>query len=251
MLLDGRNAIIYGGGGPVGGAVARAFARDGASVFLAGRTMARLETVAAGIRADGGTVACAEVDALDEQAVDAHADSVGTIDVSVNVIADSDVQGTPMVDMSLADYLSPVVTAVSSKFLTARAAARHMIRQGGGVIMALGGTVDRSHGPFRDYNLGGMGVTFDAVESMRRQLATELARYGIRVITLRTNGLPETIAADYAQRKTITDMIVGQTLTGRAATLDDVGRVAVFAASDWASTLSGAAINMTGGAELD
>jgi 3-oxoacyl-[acyl-carrier protein] reductase len=253
MLLEGKNAIIYGGGGSVGGAVARAFGREGARVFLAGRTRATLEKVADQIRGAGGAAETAEVDALNERSVDEHAAAVvaeaGSIDVSFNVISDSDVQGTPMIDMSLEDYLSPVVTAVSSKFLTARAAARHMAGQRSGVIMAFGGPGDRSS--MRHYNLGGLLVAFDAVESMRRQLASELAPYGIRVVTLQTGGLPETIPVGADRRKAIEDDLVGRTLTGRAASLEDVGNVAVFAASDWARTMTGAAINMTCGVVLD
>jgi 3-oxoacyl-[acyl-carrier protein] reductase len=250
MLLEGRNAIIYGGSGSIGGAVARAFAREGARLFLAGRTRSTLEKVADEVRAAGGAAETAVLDALNERAVDAHADAVaaeaGSIDVSLNVIADSDVQGTPMIDMSLADYLSPVVTAVSSKFLTARAAARHMVRQGSGVILMFGGTAG---GSVRNHHLGGLLAAFDAVESMRRQLATELAPHGVRVVTLRTGGIPEAIPLEW--RAKIETELAGQTLTGRAATLTDVGNVAVFAASDWARTVTGAAINMTCGAALD
>ncbi|SDD78702.1 SDR family NAD(P)-dependent oxidoreductase [Actinokineospora iranica] len=253
LLLDGKNAVVYGGGGSVGGAVARAFARAGARVFLAGRTAVSLERVAAVIRAEGGVAETAVVDALDEGAVDDHADGVvamaGSLDVSLNVIADSDVQGTPMVEMSLADYLSPVVTAVTSKFLTARAAARHMVRQGSGVIMMFGGTGDRA--PMRAYHLGGLLTAFDAVEAMRRQLAAELGPSGVRVVTLQTSGIPESIPADADQRAAIEADLIARTLTGRAATLADVGDVAVFAASDWARTVTGAAINMTCGAVLD
>ncbi|MDT7724098.1 MAG: hypothetical protein QOI21_674, partial [Actinomycetota bacterium] len=172
MLLEGRNAIVYGGGGSVGGAIATAFAREGARVFLAGRTRATLEEVADRIRGAGGVAETAEVDALDASSVDEHADAVaalaGGIDVSVNVISDSDVQGTPMIDMSLEDYLRPVATALSSKFLTSRTAARHMIKRRSGVIMMFGGSGDR--GPMRDYHLGGIHAAFDVVESMRRQL---------------------------------------------------------------------------------
>jgi 3-oxoacyl-[acyl-carrier protein] reductase len=111
VLLEGRNAVIYGGGGAIGGAVARAFAREGARVFLAGRTLAGLEAVAADIRDAGGTADTAEVDALDERAVDAHADAVasraGGIDVCMNVISHGDVQGTPFVEMAVEDYLRP------------------------------------------------------------------------------------------------------------------------------------------------
>jgi NAD(P)-dependent dehydrogenase (short-subunit alcohol dehydrogenase family) len=253
MLLDGRNAIVYGGGGRIGGAIARAYARNGAYVFLAGRTLEPLEKVAGDIRAAGGRAGTAIVDALDERSVDTHADEVaataGSIDVSVNVIADSDVQGTPMAGMSPADYLSPVLTAVRSKFLTSRAAARHMRAQRSGVILAFGGSGD--HTAARRHALGGLLTGFEAVEAMRRQLATELGGHGIRVVTLRTGGVPESIPHGFEGRDRIEADLVAQTLLGRTATLEDVGNVAVFAASDWARTITGAAINMTCGAVLD
>jgi NADP-dependent 3-hydroxy acid dehydrogenase YdfG len=75
-LLEGRNAIVYGWGGGIGSAVARTFARDGAQVFLAGRTRETLAAVAKDIAAAGGTAQVAVVDALDEAAVDAHVDDV-------------------------------------------------------------------------------------------------------------------------------------------------------------------------------
>ncbi|MET0493922.1 MAG: SDR family oxidoreductase [Actinoplanes sp.] len=248
MLLDGRNAIIYGGGGSIGGAIARAYAAQGARLFLAGRTPATLEAVGDPIGAE-----IAEVDTLDERAVDEHADAVaaaaGSIDISVNVIADSDVQGTPMTRMPLEDYLSPVVTSVRSKFLTSRAAARHMIPRRSGVILFFGGEGDRR--AHRDYSLGGLLTAFDAIEAMRRQLACELGEHGIRVVTLRTGGVPEAIPAAFAGRAAIEADLRKETLLGRTATLEDVGHVAVFAASDWARTLTGAALNMTCGAVLD
>jgi 3-oxoacyl-[acyl-carrier protein] reductase len=70
VLLEGKNAVIYGAGGSIGGAVARAFAREGARVFLAGRTLESLEEVAGQIRSAGGVAETAQVDALDERAVD-------------------------------------------------------------------------------------------------------------------------------------------------------------------------------------
>ncbi|MEU0558340.1 SDR family oxidoreductase [Dactylosporangium sp. NPDC006015] len=252
MLLAGRNAIIYGGGGSVGGAIARAFGRAGARVFLTGRTLATLDAVAADVRASGGAADTAAVDALDEHAVDAHAAAVvaatGRIDIAVNVIADADVQGTPMIDMTVEDYLAPVVQSVRSKFITSRATARHMVRDGrGGVLLFFGGAGD----PPRDFHLGGLQAGFQAVEHMRRQLATELGPHGVRVLTLRTGGLPDSIPADAPAREAIEKSITGQTLLGRAATLADVGDVAVFAASDLARTMTGTAVNVTCGAMLD
>jgi len=252
MLLAGKQAVIYGAGA-IGGAIAGAFAREGATVFLAGRTRARLEALAEEIRAAGGAAETAEVDALDERAVDAHADAVaasaGSIDVCVNVIADNDVQGTPLVEMAVEDFLAPVVTNLRSKFLTSRAAARHMIPQRAGVILALGGSGDR--GPMTAHDLGGLQVAFDGVEALRRQLAAELGRHGIRVVTLRTNGIPEAIPADYEGRDRIAAMIERETLLGRAATLEDVGHVAAFVASDRARTMTAATANISFGAYDD
>ena len=248
MLLDSRTAIIYGAGGAIGGAVARAFAREGARLHLAGRTLAKLDALAAEL---GGTVETAELDALDEAAVDAHADAVaaaaGGIDISLNVIGHGDVHGTALAEMDVEDFMRPVTTAARSHFLTARAAARHMIPRRTGVILAFGGSGD----PLRDYYIGGTQVAFDAVEMLRRQLSAELGRHGIRVVTLRTGGIPDTLPADFEGRDAIIEGIVAPTMLGRAATLEDVGNVAVFAASDWARSVTAAALNMSCGALLD
>jgi 3-oxoacyl-[acyl-carrier protein] reductase len=251
MLLDGKTAVIYGGGGAIGGAVARAFGRERARVFLAGRTLAKLDAVADDIRAAGGAAETAEVDALDAASVDAHTDAVaaeaGSLDISFNLISHGVVQGTPMVEMELDDYVQPVATAVSTTFLTARAAARHMISGQGGVILIFGG----SGPPLRGYSLGGLQVAFEALESMRRQLSSELGRDGVRVVTLRTGGVPETIPdPDGSMRETIAD-IEDTTMLGRAATLEDVGNAAALAASDRARTMTAATINVSCGALID
>jgi 3-oxoacyl-[acyl-carrier protein] reductase len=143
VLLEDKNAVIYGAGGSIGGAAARAFAREGAKVHLAGRTLESLEEVAGQIRSAGGVAETAQVDAIDEQAVDQHADAVvasaGGIDVSFNLISVGDVQGTPLAEMPLEDFEQPIMTAVRTQFLTSRSAARHMISQGSGVILFFGG----------------------------------------------------------------------------------------------------------------
>ena len=246
MLLEGRNAVIYGGGGSIGGAVARAFAREGAIVHLAGRTQETLDAVAEGIRSRGGAAETAVLDALDEKAVDAHADSLPSLDISLNVITHGDVQGTPLAEMSLADFERPAVTAIRTMFITTRAAARRMMRQRSGVILVFGGYGD----PLRDHNLGGLQVAFGAQEYLRRNLAAELGSYGIRALTLQTGGVPESIPDDFAGKDAIERSLVAPTLLGRAASLEDVGNVAVFAASDWARTMTGSALNITCGTEI-
>jgi 3-oxoacyl-[acyl-carrier protein] reductase len=251
MLLEDKSAVIYGGGGAIGGAVARAFAREGAKVFLAGRTRAKLEVVAEQIRSAGGIAEIAQVDALDRRAVDEHADAVATsaggIDISFNLISHGDVHGTPMAEMDLEDYARPVVTAVRTTFLTWRAAARHMIRQGSGVILAFGGSGD----PPRDYYIGGTQVAFEAIESMRRQVSAELGQYGVRAVTLRTGGVPETISESFDGRERIIEGIEKETMLGRTATLEDVGNVAAFVASDRARTMTAATANISCGALVD
>jgi NAD(P)-dependent dehydrogenase (short-subunit alcohol dehydrogenase family) len=193
MLLEGRTAVIYGGGGAIGGAVARAFGREGATVHLAGRAAATLEAVADDIRAAGGSAETAVVDALDERAVDAHADEVaaraGGIDISFNLISHNAVHGRPMHEMALDDFAGEIATMVRTSFLTWRAAARHMVPRGAGVILAFGGSGD----PMRDYYIGGTQVAFESIEQMRRQLSAEVGRHGIRVVTLRTGGVPESL----------------------------------------------------------
>jgi 3-oxoacyl-[acyl-carrier protein] reductase len=146
--------------------------------------------------------------------------------------------------------MAPVETAARTTFLTARAAARHMIRQGSGVILAFGGPGDRS-APTRDYYLGGTQVAFDAIETMRRQLSVELGPHGVRVVTLASGGVPESLPEGFDGRQAIVEMIEGQTLLGRAATLEDVGNAAVFAASEWARSVTAAIVNVSCGALVD
>jgi 3-oxoacyl-[acyl-carrier protein] reductase len=248
MLLQDRNAVIYGGGGVIGGAVARAFAREGATVHLAGRRLPKLEKVADDIRAAGGSVRTAEVDALDADQVDAHAQAVvdegGSLDVSFNIISHRDYMGTPVVDMSYEDFEEPVTRRLRTMWITTRAAVRHMSAQGSGVILTYGGYGD----PVPNY--GGFQVSFGAIEALRRTLARELGPNGIRVLTLQTGGIPEGIPNEET-RKAIETSIAEQSMLGRAATLDDVGNAAVFAASDWSRALTATKLNLTGGTVPD
>ena len=249
MLLEHKVAVIYGAGGPIGGAVARAFARAGASVFLAGRTKAKLDPVAAAIRAQGGVAHAAVVDALDAPAVDAYVDAVaaqaGSVDISFNVIALGDVQA-PLIDLSVEDFSQPIINAMRAHFLTTKAAARHMVKRGSGVILAFGGG-----GPQTLPGLGGFKIALDAIEGLRRQWAVELGPHGIRVITLKTGGVPETISDSFTEKANIAAGIAQETLLGRAATLADVGNVAVFVASDLARTITATEINISCGAIME
>ena len=141
MLLENKNAVIYGAAGAVGGAVARAFAREGARVFLTGRNLEAVNTLAKEISAAGGTAETAQVDALDEEAVASHLDTVvdkaEKIDISFNAIGipQQGMQGIPFTELSVESFSLPITTYARAHFVTGRAAARHMIGQRSGVVL--------------------------------------------------------------------------------------------------------------------
>jgi NAD(P)-dependent dehydrogenase (short-subunit alcohol dehydrogenase family) len=263
VLLENKVAVVYGGGGKVGGAVARAFAREGARVFLAGRTLSALEVVAEEISAAGGRADVAQVDALDEDAVEEHGASIareaGSLDVSFNTIAHGDVHGSPLLEMDYEDFARPVTTALRSQFLTTRAAARRMIEQRYGVILSITATTAR----LAIREVGGTGVAFEAIEAQSRQWASELGPYGVRVVWLRTTGLPEALAdidrfPDYGTRggagMTRDEMISWnreRTMLDRLTTLREIGDTAAFLASDRASATTASGANLTSGAVPD
>lgn len=247
-MLTNKNAIIYGAGGAIGAAVSEEFAREGARVHLVGRRLSTVQPVGERIAAAGGLAEVAEVDALDEDAVRTHADEVasrfGTVDVSFSLVSVGDVQGTAIVEMSQRDFERPIHNQVRSLFTTAKAAAPHMIRQKSGVILTFGGLGD----PVRDYYIGGFMVGLGAAEAMRRQLASELGKHGVRVVGITTGGVPETLPDAFEGAEEIKASLHEATMTGSAATLADVAAVATFAASDKARTMTASTINMTAGA---
>lgn len=264
MLLQGKNAVIYGGGGAIGGAVARAFGREGAHVFLAGRTRAKLEQVAGDIATAGGTAEIAEVDALDEKAVERHTNAVavkGGIDITLNAIGIWHVQGTPFLELSLHDYAQPISAYTRSNFITAQAVARHMVKRRSGVILTLSTPGSRLPG----VGFLGYGVTCGAIETFSRILAGELGPSGIRVICLRSDAIPEALATSHARDvfqgfaeragTTIEAMLAERartgTLLGRFPTLAQVANYAAFVASEQAGAMTGAIANLTCGSLVD
>lgn len=257
MLLENKNAVIYGAGGNVGGAVARAFAREGAKVFLTGRSVVGLEKVAEEITKAGGRAEVAMVDAVDRDQIEAHAAAVakqGGIDVSFNAIwIRGDLQGTPLLEMSLEKFTTPIDVAATTYFLTATAAARHMVKRGSGVILTLSTSAARL--PARDerfHSTGGFGVACALVESFTRVLAGEVGPRGVRVLCLRSEALPETWGLTGPLEDTPHGKFMADgTVLGRMPTLAEVGDTAAFLASDRASAIARTVVNMTSGSVLD
>jgi NAD(P)-dependent dehydrogenase (short-subunit alcohol dehydrogenase family) len=257
MLLKDKNAVIYGAGGSIGGAVAKEFAREGARVYLAGRTRDPLDAVAADISSSGGSAEIAVLDALDEKAVDEHARAIasksGSIDVSFNLITRGDVQGIPLIEMKTDDLLHAVVSGLRSNFITARAAARHMVEQGSGVILVLdSGSANGS--PM----MGSTGPADAATDILVRNLAAEIGPCGVRVVGIWTAGLPETfskekVAAvdsrfeDEAAFQGLIKSLDQMRMTRRSPRLDEVAATATFLASEKAAAITGTFVNVTSG----
>ncbi|GAA4581422.1 SDR family oxidoreductase [Planotetraspora phitsanulokensis] len=258
MLLKDKVAVVYGAGGAIGGAVARAFASEGAKVFLTGRSSAPVEVVAKDIVSAGGSAEAAEVDALDEQAVDGHLRSVidqaGRVDISFNAIGipDTGILGIPLAELDVERFSLPIAAYTTSYFLTARLAARHMIPNNSGVIMTVSALPARMGSRLN----GGYGPAQAAKEALTRDLSAELAPQGIRVVSLRPHGIPETSTMrEVFDAKAVAGMtweqfagyLAGTTHPRRVQTLVEVANMAVFMASDRASGMTGTTVNLTMG----
>jgi enoyl-[acyl-carrier-protein] reductase (NADH) len=135
---------------------------------------------------------------------------------------------------------------VRSNFLTIKAAVPQTVR-GGGVVLFFGGGGD----PMPNYSIGGFQVALHAVESMWRQYSSELGTKGVRFVTLRTGGVPDTIPDVMDGGKKLAASLNEATMTGRAATLEDVGAVAAFFSSDKARAMTAATVNVSAGALID
>ena len=257
--LKNKVAVIYGAGGEIGGAVAHAFAREGARLFLTGHRLAPVEAVANDIVSTGGVAEAAEVDALDEQAIDEHLQAAvakaGRIDISFNAMGNSPTRylGPSLVDMDLKQFSMPITSYTTSYFLTARLAARHMLPNKSGVIMTVTAPPARIGTPN-----GGYGPSQAAKEALTRYLSLELAPQGIRVVGLQPHGMPETgtireIFEWRAKTAGLTWEQFGGYLAGmnhpkRFLTLTEMANVAAFVASDKASAMMGTTVNVTMGA---
>jgi NAD(P)-dependent dehydrogenase (short-subunit alcohol dehydrogenase family) len=263
MLLENKNAVIYGAAGAVGSAVARAFAREGARVFLTGRDLGALNALAKEITAAGGTAETAEVDALDENAVAGHLDAVvdnaATVDISFNAIGipQHGMQGIPLTELAVDSFTLPITTYARAHFVTGRAAARHMIAQGAGVVLMHTPEPARLGIPL----LGGMSPAWAAMEALNRAFSAEWAPHGVRAVCLRTTGMEETPTIDvvfglHAQayqttREEFAATMAAQTHRKRATKLVELGEAAALVASDRAAAMTGTVANLTGGIIVD
>ena len=260
--LKNKIAVIYGSGG-IGGAIARAFAKEGAKVYLAGRTAAKMEMIADEILWNGGKIETTQLDALDETAVEMHMDDIinksGKIDISFNAIGipQTITQGTLLTELSPDNFIHPVTTYAKSHFITAKAAAKRMIKQGGGVIMMHTPNPTKISQPF----IGGMPSTWAAIEALCRSISVECGEFGVRSVCLLTTAIPDTPlidevfnihgkvrGTDYHQFRSVME---SGTHRGRLTSLEELSNSAVFVASDEGSAITGTILNLTAGMIVD
>ncbi|HEX4716083.1 MAG TPA: SDR family oxidoreductase [Ktedonobacteraceae bacterium] len=262
-LLQNKRAVIFGAGGAVGTAVAKEFASQGATVFLSGRKLAAIEKVAQEIHHDGGVAYAAEVDALDEQSVNAYLERVvqegESIDILLNAMgpqAKDYGNGTGTLELPLEQYLLPLSTLVPSQFITARAAARHMIRQRSGVILFVTAIPVRGSA-----SATAISSAFGAMESLLRCLAIDLGPTGVRVVGIRSGAMAETRTIQQSVENTarrlaiskeqVVSMFEQRSLLKRLSSVGDTARLAAFLASDGAQTLTGTILNASSGSVID
>jgi NAD(P)-dependent dehydrogenase (short-subunit alcohol dehydrogenase family) len=253
MDLSGKNAVIYGAGGSLGGAVAKAFAAAGARVFLTGRNLEPVQRTTDDINRAGGLAEAAKVDGFEEQEITGHLDAViqaaGTLDISFNFVGVDVVQNRPMTEIATDDFMRPVTFMLHTRFVTAMAAARIMMKQRSGVILSLTATPGGIGYPYT----GGFAPACSAIEAFSRNLAAELGIYGIRVVNIRSGGSPDSaVFRDAIENhpeamKTILKQMEGDTMLKTLPLMEDIANAAVFAASDKAGKISGVTIDLTCG----
>jgi len=252
-MLQNKNAVIYGVGGSLGGAVAKAFAAAGARVFLSGRNLASVKKIAGEILATGGKAEAAQVDAMDEKAVNDYIGQVvqqaGTLDISFNLIDLKVVQNMPLVDLPLTDFVRPASIAMQSHFITDTTAARIMMKQGSGVILTLTATPGGIGYPFT----AGFAPACSAMESFSRNLASEVGLHGVRVVNIRSAGSPDSkvfadaIAANPDAMKVVLARMKNDTMLKKLPQMADIANTAVFLASDLAAAITGVTVDATCG----
>jgi NAD(P)-dependent dehydrogenase (short-subunit alcohol dehydrogenase family) len=256
--LANKVAVVYGDGN-VGGAIAKAFAGEGARVFLTGRTVKKLDAIAGGVLPGGGAIETDRLDALDEQAVERHMSEVikktGKIDISFNAIGipQKGIQGIALTELPVESFSLPITTYTQSHFVTAKAAARRMVKQGHGVMLMHTPNASRISPPF----VGGMVPAWAAIEALFRSLSVECGQYGVRAVCLVTTGIPETSLIDevwdiHGKAHGITfeqfhSVMEGQTHRHRLTTLEELTNAALFVASDEGSAITGTILNLTAG----
>jgi NAD(P)-dependent dehydrogenase (short-subunit alcohol dehydrogenase family) len=204
------------------------------------------------------------VDACDERAVNEYVDRVmrtsGKLDVVIDTtgpLAKEYGNGKVAIELPIDEFMTPLQTMVRSRFITARAAARHMIAQRFGVILFVTGSPARSHIP----GATAIGAAFRAIENLTENLAFEVGPFGVRVVCLRTlanvdsRSIRDTMQFVSSQLQIAPEQALEQIAQSNflrvPATVQDTANAVVLLASDRARMMTATVVNATAGAALD
>ncbi|WP_081472087.1 3-oxoacyl-ACP reductase FabG [Rhodothermus marinus] len=244
--LNGKVAIVTGGARGIGRATATLFAREGAAVMVADRDGEVAKALADALQAEGARARALSVDVTRpeqvEQMARETAEHFGRIDILVNNAGIT--RDATLRKMTLEQFRAVLEVNLTGVFLCTKAVLPYMEAQGGGCILNASSVVAHA-GNFGQTNYVAAKA---GVIGMTKTWARELGRYGIRVNAV----APGFIETDMTQRvpEKVLDMVRARTPLGRMGRPEEVARAYLFLASDEASFITGAVLNVDGGLTL-
>jgi NAD(P)-dependent dehydrogenase (short-subunit alcohol dehydrogenase family) len=240
--LDGKLALVTGAGRGIGRAVALALADSGAELLLNSRTPRELEEVAAEIAGKGGRARPLPFDVTDSAAARAAIAALPRLDILVNNAGFNRPQAFLDVDEATLDHI--VALNLKAPFVVAQAAARHMARDGGGVVVNMSSQMGHV-GSERDRTVYVM--TKHAIEGLTKAMAVELAPKGVRVASIAPTFIDTPMTAPFFANPEFRDWVLKRLPIGRVGTVEEVAYAVVFLASPAAALVTGSSLLVDGG----
>jgi NAD(P)-dependent dehydrogenase (short-subunit alcohol dehydrogenase family) len=240
--LDGKIALVTGAGRGIGRGAALALAGAGAEVVLVSRTPSELDEVALEIVSEGGKARPLPLDVTRADGVRAALASLGRLDILVNNAGLNRPQPFLEVDEQTLDLLLDL--NVRAAFVVAQAAARVMVRQGGGVIINVSSQMGHV-GSERDRTVYVM--TKHALEGLTKAMAVELAGKGVRVVSIAPTFIETPLSKPFLDDPDTRKWILGRIPLGRVGTVEEVAAAVVFLASPAAALVTGSSLLVDGG----
>jgi len=246
MKLKGKVAIVTGASKGIGRAIAGAYAREGASVVLASRSMDLLETSAREIKQAGGEALAVSVDIRNVESINdlvkKTVDQYGRLDLLVNNAGIT--MGGPSEDLAPEAWRTALETDLFGVFFASQAAARIMMPQGGGGII----NISSINGILAAPRRAAYCASKAAVNELTKVLAIEWADRKIRVNAIAPGYVRTELVQDVIDKGAISlDAILRRTPQGRIGEVEDIAGLAVHMASDESSYMTGSIVNIDGG----
>ena len=240
--LDGRRALVTGGGRGIGLAAASALAAAGAHVTLAARTSSEIEAAAAAIRKRGEQADALVLDVCDVEAVRARIGAVGAFDILINNAGTN--RPAPFVDVTVEDFDFVAGLNVRAAFFVAQAVARALIEAGrpGSII-----NVSSQMGHVGAARRTVYCASKHAMEGFTKAMAIELAPYKIRVNTLAPTFIETPMTRPFFENAAFRAEVLAKIKLGRLGQLEDLTGAIVFLASDASALMTGSSLVIDGG----